>query len=33
MVKIYVDLIRRGLKKIEQVPTKWRAEVKKALEG
>lgn len=32
MVKIYVDLIKAGIKTIDDVPTKWRDAVKKALE-
>lgn len=31
MAKIYVDLIRKGLKTIEQVPEKIRAEVEAIL--
>lgn len=31
MVKIYVSLIRKGLRTIEQVPEKIREEVRKAL--
>ncbi|WP_312907199.1 CD1375 family protein [Tissierella praeacuta] len=27
MAKIYVDLIRKGLRTIEQVPTTWREAV------
>lgn len=33
MVKIYVDLINRGLKTLEDVPTRWREAVKAALEA
>lgn len=33
MVKIYVDLIRAGQMTLEQVPEKWRDEVRQALEG
>lgn len=33
MVKIYVDLIRAGQMTLEQVPEKWREEVRQALEG
>ena len=33
MVQLYVDLINRGLKTLEDVPVKWRDEVRKALEG
>lgn len=32
MVRIYVDLIRRGLKTLDDVPLKLRDEVKKHLE-
>lgn len=32
MVKIYVDLIRAGEMTLEQVPEKWRNEVRQALE-
>lgn len=32
MVKIYVALIKKGLRTIEQVPEKIREEVRKALE-
>ncbi len=32
MVKIYVYLIKAGLKKVEEVPTIIRDQVKKALE-
>lgn len=31
MVKVYVKLIRQGLKTIDNVPPKWRGEVEKAL--
>lgn len=31
MVKVYADLIRKGLKTIEQVPEKIRAEVEAVL--
>lgn len=31
MIKIYVDLIKRGLKTLSDVPEKWRAEVQAAL--
>jgi hypothetical protein len=31
MVKIYVDLIKRGLKRLNDVPERWRAEVETAL--
>jgi len=31
MVKIYVDLINRGLKTIDDVPARWREAVKAAL--
>lgn len=31
MVKIYVDLINRGLKTLEDVPTRWREAVMAAL--
>jgi len=33
MAKIYADLIRKGLKTIEQVPPRIRAEVAALLEG
>lgn len=33
MVKIYVDLIKRGLKTLADVPEKWRAEVETALKA
>lgn len=33
MVKIYVDLINRGLKTIEDVPERWREAVIVALEA
>lgn len=33
MVKIYLALIRKGLKTIEDVPEKLREEVKKLLEA
>ena len=33
MVKIYVDLINRGLKTLEDVPARWREAVKAALEA
>ena len=33
MIKVYVDLIRRGLKTLEQVPEKWRPAVAAALEA
>lgn len=32
MVDIYVDLIRAGQMTLEQVPEKWREEVRQALE-
>lgn len=32
MVKIYVDLIRKGLKTTDDVPARIREEVRKALE-
>jgi len=32
MVKIYVDLIRKGKKTLEDVPERIREEVRKALE-
>lgn len=32
MVKIYVDLIRAGQMTLEQIPEKWRDEVRQALE-
>lgn len=33
MVKLYVDLINRGLKTVEDVPVRWRAAVIVALEA
>ena len=33
MVKIYVNLVKRGLKTIDEVPEKVRAEVEAELEG
>lgn len=33
MAKIYADLIRKGLKTIDDVPKELKKEVKKALEG
>ena len=33
MVKVYVSLIKKGLMTIDDVPEKWREEVRKALEG
>ena len=33
MAKIYAELIRKGLKTIDDVPEKLRDEVKKILEG
>ena len=33
MAKIYAELIRKGLKTLEQVPTRLRDEVKRILEG
>lgn len=33
MAKVYADLIRKGLKTINDVPEKLRDEVKKILEG
>lgn len=33
MVKIYVDLINRGLKTLEDVPARWLEAVKAALEA
>lgn len=32
MANIYADLIRAGLRTLEQVPEKWRAEVKLLIE-
>lgn len=32
MVKVYVDLIRKGLKTLDDVPERIREEVRKALE-
>ena len=31
MVQVYVNLIKKGMKTIEDVPAKWRKEVKKEL--
>lgn len=28
MVKLYVDLIKKGLKTVDQVPPKWREDVR-----
>lgn len=33
MVKIYVDLIHKGLRTIDQVPAKWKDEVQKILDA
>lgn len=33
MAKIYVELIKKGLKTLEDVPEKLRAEVKRLLEN
>lgn len=33
MAKVYVDLIKKGIKTIDQVPERLREEVKKILEG
>lgn len=33
MAKIYAELIRKGIKTLEEVPEKIRAEVKKLLES
>jgi hypothetical protein len=32
MVKVYVSLIKKGLKTLYDVPEKWREAVRKALE-
>ncbi len=32
MVKIYAELIKHGLKTLDNVPEKWRGEVAKLLE-
>ena len=32
MVNLYADLIEAGLKTIEQVPTRWRADVQAELD-
>ncbi|WP_349949117.1 CD1375 family protein [Intestinimonas sp. RTP31139st1_F5_RTP31139_211217] len=32
MAKLYVDLIRKGLKTIDDVPLRWRDEVQALLE-
>ncbi|MBS5134830.1 MAG: ASCH domain-containing protein [Oscillospiraceae bacterium] len=32
MVQLYVDLIHKGLRTIDQVPERWREEVRAALE-
>jgi hypothetical protein len=31
MVKVYVSLVKKGLRTIEQVPEVWRADVEKVL--
>ena len=33
MAKIYYDLIKRGLKTIEDVPERWREEVQRMLDN
>lgn len=33
MAKVYADLIRKGLKTLDDVPERLREEVKKILEG
>lgn len=33
MAKVYADLIRKGLKTLDDVPEKLREEVKKILDG
>ena len=33
MAKVYADMIKKGIKTIDQVPEKLREEVKKILEG
>ena len=33
MAKIYYNLIKKGLKTIDDVPQKWRLEVEKLLKG
>ncbi|WP_202128700.1 CD1375 family protein [Paenibacillus dendrobii] len=33
MAKIYYDLIKINMKKIEDVPTRWRADVQAMLES
>ena len=33
MVALYVDLIKKGLKTLEQVPLRWREAVRQALEN
>mgnify|MGYP006928561808 CR=1 FL=1 len=33
MAKIYYDLIKKGLRTIDDVPTRWREEVEKMLEA
>ena len=33
MVKVYVNLVKRGLKTLEEVPERLRAEVEQELEG
>lgn len=33
MAKLYYDLIKKGLKTIEQVPLHWRAEVQALLDA
>lgn len=32
MAKLYVDLIRKGLKTVEDVPLRWRDEVRAIME-
>lgn len=32
MAKVYANLIRQGLKTLDDVPRKWRGEVEKLLE-
>ena len=33
MAKLYADLIQKGLKTIDDVPLRWRAEVRALLEA
>ena len=33
MVAVYVELIKRGLRKVEDVPLAWREQVKEVLDA